>query len=87
VHGSSTKLTKAQAFVIGGYTPGNPLDALVVGYYESGKLMFASKVSNGFVPRLRREVWSNLKDLETGRCPLFQPPGEETHAVGADPRR
>jgi hypothetical protein len=28
------KMNKAQAFVIGGYTPDNPLDALIVGYYE-----------------------------------------------------
>jgi hypothetical protein len=27
--------------------------------------MFASKVRNGFVPRLRREVWAKLKHLQT----------------------
>jgi bifunctional non-homologous end joining protein LigD len=37
------KVNKAQAFVIGGYTPDNPLDALIVRYYEGDKLMFASK--------------------------------------------
>jgi bifunctional non-homologous end joining protein LigD len=68
------KVNKAQAFVIGGYTPDNPLDALIVGYYESDKLIFASKVRNGFVPRLRREVWSKLKDLETSRCHFFNLP-------------
>ena len=40
------KATKAQAFVIGDYT-------------ECDKLMFASKVRNWFVPRLRREVWAS----------------------------
>jgi hypothetical protein len=25
--------------VIGGYTPDNPFDALIVGYYEAGKLL------------------------------------------------
>ncbi len=68
------KVNKAQEFVIGGYTPDNPLDALIVGYYESDKLIFASKVRNGFVPRLRREVWSKLKDLETDKCPFFNLP-------------
>ena len=68
------KVNKAQEFVIGEYTPDNPLDALIVGYYESDKLIFASKVRNGFVPRLRREVWSKLKDLETSRCPFFNLP-------------
>ena len=68
------KVNKAQEFVIGGYTPGNPLDALIVGYYESDKLIFVSKVRNGFVPRLRREVWSKLKDLQTDTCPFANLP-------------
>jgi ATP-dependent DNA ligase len=61
-------------FVIGGYTPDNPLDALIVGYYEDDKLMFASKVRNGFVPRLRREVWGQLKHLQTDTCPFANLP-------------
>jgi ATP-dependent DNA ligase len=68
------KVNKAQAFVIGGYTPDNPLDALIVGYYEGDKLLFASKVRNGFVPRLRREVWAKLKDLQTDACPFANLP-------------
>ena len=68
------KVNKAQAFVIGGYTPDNPLDALIVGYYEGDKLIFVSKVRNGFVPRLRREVWSKLRGLETNQCPFSNLP-------------
>ena len=68
------KLNKAQSFVIGGYTRGNPLDALIVGCYEGGKLMFVSKVRNGFVPQLRREVWAQLKHLETDLCPFANLP-------------
>ena len=68
------KVNKAQAFVIGGYTPDNPLDALIVGYYEGDNLIFASKVRNGFVPRLRREVWRKLKGLEMATCPFANLP-------------
>jgi ATP-dependent DNA ligase len=57
-----------------GYTPGNPLDALIVGYYEGAKLMFAGNVRNGFVPRLRRDVWSKLKGFETIVCPFANLP-------------
>jgi len=32
--------------------------------------MFASKVRNGFVPRLRREVWAKLKHLQTDTWPF-----------------
>ena len=30
--------------MIGGYTPGNPFDALIVGYYEGERLLYAAKV-------------------------------------------
>jgi ATP-dependent DNA ligase len=68
------KVNKSQEFVIGGYTPGNPLDALIVGYYDGGKLLYAGKVRNGFVPRLRREVWQELKRLEIASCPFANLP-------------
>mgnify|MGYP003581138127 CR=1 FL=1 len=68
------KVNRAQSFVIGGYTPDNPLDALIVGYFEGDKLMFASKVRNGFVPRLRREVCAKLKHLQTDTCPFANLP-------------
>jgi bifunctional non-homologous end joining protein LigD len=54
------KVNKSQEFVIGGYTPGNPLDAVIVGYYDGQRLIYAAKVRNGFVPRVRREVWQKL---------------------------
>lgn len=68
------KVNKGQEFVIGGYTTGNPLDALVVGYYKDGKLIYASKVRNGFVPQLRREVFQRLKSLEAEICPFANLP-------------
>jgi len=36
--------------------------------------MFASKVRNDFVPRLRREVWAKLKHLQTDTCPFANLP-------------
>jgi ATP-dependent DNA ligase len=36
---------------------------LIVGFYVGDKLIYAAKVRNGFVPRLRREVWEKLKGL------------------------
>jgi ATP-dependent DNA ligase len=41
-----------QEFVIGGYTPGNPYDSLIVGYYEGERLLYSAKVRNGFVRQL-----------------------------------
>jgi len=68
------KVNRGQELVIGGYTPGNPFDALIVGYYEDGKLLYAAKVRNGFVPLVRREVASKLKGLEIDTCPLSNLP-------------
>src|SRR5262245_9750660 len=63
------KVNRGQEFVIGGYTPSNPIDALIVGYYEGGRLLYAAKVRNGFVPQLRRDVANKLKGLKIDTCP------------------
>lgn len=55
------KVNRGQEFVIGGYTPGNPFDALIVGYYEGEKLLYAAKVRNGFVRQVRREVATRFR--------------------------
>ena len=64
------KVNRAQEFVLGGYTSGNPFDALIVGYYESQRLLYAAKVRNGFVPLVRREV----AGLEIDSCPFANLP-------------
>jgi DNA ligase D-like protein (predicted ligase) len=64
------KVNKAHEFVIGGYTGGDPLEAIIVGYYEGPKLIYVAKVRNGFVLHLRREVASRLKGLEIDLCPF-----------------
>ena len=68
------RINRGQEFVIGGYTPDNPFDALVVGYYEGNKLYYVAKVRNGFVPRVRREVYQRFKGLETDACPFANLP-------------
>ena len=60
-----------QEFVIGGYTPGaRGFDALLVGVYEKKDLIFVAKVKNGFVPRIRDELFPALKALQTAQCPF-----------------
>jgi bifunctional non-homologous end joining protein LigD len=68
------KINRSQEFVIGGYTLGNPFDALIVGCYEGGELGYVSKVRNGFNPPLRRELHQFFDGLETGRCPFVNLP-------------
>jgi ATP-dependent DNA ligase len=68
------RVNRGQEFVIGGYTPGNPFDALIVGYYEGEKLLYAAKVRNGFMPLVRREVARKFKRLEIDTCPFANLP-------------
>lgn len=74
-HWLKLKLNRSQEFVIGGITPGNPFDALIVGAYDSaGDLTYVSKVRNGFVPLVRRDVASRLKTLRIDTCPFANLP-------------
>jgi ATP-dependent DNA ligase len=68
------RVNRGQEFVIGGYVPGNPLDSIIVGYYDGDKLMYAAKVRNGFVQRTRQEVYRKLKGLEIDICPFANLP-------------
>ena len=64
-----------QEFVIGGYKPGTyGFDSLLVGVYEGKQLMFVARVKNGFVPRLREEVFAKFKGLGSEKCPFVNLP-------------
>jgi bifunctional non-homologous end joining protein LigD len=77
------KLDRQQEFVVGGYRPGPyGIDALLVGYYESRSLRFAGSVRAGFTPRVRREVFDELKSLELDRCPFVDLPNSKTSHWG-----
>ena len=68
------RINKGQEFVIGGYVADNPFDSIIVGYYQDGKLMYAAKVRNGFVPHTRREVAAKLKGIQIDTCPFANLP-------------
>ena len=81
------RVNRGQEFVIGGYTPGSPFDALIVGSYGYDRLLYAAKVRNGFVPQLRRDVASKFKSLEIDACPFTNLPETKANAVGFDQGR
>jgi ATP-dependent DNA ligase len=50
------RVNQGQELVIAGYTPSSKnFDALVIGYYENAKLMYAARTRNGFTPASRAE--------------------------------
>jgi DNA ligase D-like protein (predicted ligase) len=71
------KINKGQEFVVGGYTLGNPFDAVIVGYHDGDKLIYAGKVRAGFVPHTRREVMARMKPLESNICAFANLPEQK----------
>ena len=72
---SKKRLNIGQEFVIGGFTAGsNAIEALVVGYYEGGKLIYAARVRAGLVPASRRELYGLLKPHIVKACPFANLP-------------
>jgi ATP-dependent DNA ligase len=63
------RVNLGQEFVIGGYTfGGKTFDALVFGYYDAGKLIYAARTRNGFTPATRAGLMNRFKDLESDLC-------------------
>lgn len=66
------KWTNEQEFVIGGYTEPKGtrthFGALLVGYYEKGKLLFAAKVGTGFDQKLLASLHDRFKKLVRADC-------------------
>lgn len=68
------KCSVGQELVIGGYTQpkGSRSDfgALLVGYYQKGKLMYAGKVGTGFSQDTLTLLGKKLRSLATKTCPF-----------------
>jgi DNA ligase D-like protein (predicted ligase) len=64
-----------QELVIGGFTdPGGTrveFGALLVGYYEQGRLRYAGKVGTGYSAATLRELGARLRKLETHESPFI----------------
>ncbi len=78
------RVNARQELVIGGYTasPKN-FDALVIGYYQDGKLMYAARTRNGFTPASRVELFKKIKPLEIADCPFANLPEKKAGRWGA----
>ncbi|MBX7158618.1 MAG: non-homologous end-joining DNA ligase [Verrucomicrobiae bacterium] len=72
------KLVKEQEFVIGGYTKpqGSRLyfGALIVGYYESKKLICVGKVGTGFDQTNSEDLFERFQKLRVENCPFANLP-------------
>jgi len=73
------RINKGQKFVIGGYTPGpKTFDAVIFGYYEGGKFLYAGRTRNGLTPMLREQLQKQFLTLEISECPFANLPEEKS---------
>jgi bifunctional non-homologous end joining protein LigD len=69
------RVNRGQEFVIGGYTLGTKtFDALIFGYYDSDRLVYAARTRNGFTPALRQQLLKKFRQLEISECPFANLP-------------
>ena len=75
------KVLNAQEFVIGGYTPPGGsrkhFGALLVGYYEGKRLLFAGKVGTGFNTKSLAALHKRFKAEERPDCPFSDLPSKQ----------
>ena len=70
-----------QEFVIGGYTPPagarKHFGALLVGYYDKERLLFAGKVGTGFDTKLLSTLHKKMRAEERSTCPFADLPSKQ----------
>ncbi|MBV9009452.1 MAG: non-homologous end-joining DNA ligase [Verrucomicrobia bacterium] len=75
------KCVNEQEFVIGGYTPpaGSRkfFGALLVGYYDRKRLLFAGKVGTGFDAKSLAELYQKMRSEKAEACPFADLPSKQ----------
>jgi bifunctional non-homologous end joining protein LigD len=75
------KCANAQEFVVGGYSPSTvvprAVGALVVGYYQNGKFVYAGRIGTGYTHTVAKDLWKRLHPLEIKRPAFNQIPSVE----------
>jgi DNA ligase D-like protein (predicted ligase) len=85
------KCVNEQEFVIGGYTDPEGqrigFGALLVGYYQNGKLQYAGKIGTGYDDETLRELGKRMEKLER-KTPAFEDedelPSKHVHWISPD---
>jgi bifunctional non-homologous end joining protein LigD len=76
-----TKCANSQELVIAGFAPSSAsrgaVGALVLGYYDRGRLRYAGRVGTGFTHTTARELFDRLGALERQKPPFATVPAEE----------
>jgi bifunctional non-homologous end joining protein LigD len=75
------KCVNEQEFVVGGYTPPagarKHFGAILVGYYEKDKFLFAGKVGTGFDSKSLAALYKKMRAEEREACPFSDLPSKQ----------
>jgi bifunctional non-homologous end joining protein LigD len=84
------KPVKSADFVIGGYTQGKgsraSLGAILVGYWDEGRLKFASNVGSGFDDRTLTQLKARLEKLKRKTMPFAEEPELNAPTTWVEPK-
>jgi bifunctional non-homologous end joining protein LigD len=84
------KPTRSADFVVGGFTRGKgaraALGSLLVGYWDDGKLRFASHVGSGFDDRTLEQVKARLEPLRRKTNPFAEEPELNAPTTWVEPK-
>jgi len=85
------KCVHEQEFVIGGFTPpsngSHGVGALLLGYYEGGKLIYAGRTGTGFTQKTHRVLRDQLDELRQKTSPFEKLPVDARRgAIWVQPR-
>ena len=74
---TKVKTVASQEFVVAGYVPrsdsAKSVGALVLGYFDSGKLTYAGCVGTGFTAETARSLWQQMQLLRIKDSPFGKP--------------
>jgi bifunctional non-homologous end joining protein LigD len=69
------RVNRGQEFVIGGYTIGaRGFDAIIFGYYDDSKLIYAGRTRSGFTPASRAQLFRRFQGFAGAECPFVNLP-------------
>lgn len=76
-----SKCILQQEFVIGGYTlpsdRGSGIGALLLGYHQDGKLIYAGRTGTGFTQQSRAHLRKQLEKMRATKCAFAEVPRQE----------
>jgi len=69
--------------VIGAHTPSpKNFDALIFGYYEGHRLLYAARTRSGFTPATRSQLYRRFRPPEVSECPFVNLPEQRASRWG-----